>query len=854
MIVINISTTQQAQWRKSIDMLARISCCGVGLLKVNQDDCLEPFTAVGIDRDNLENLCQICAASDLNNASSTSSFSNTSTKTAQPASNDSLFESGLSCCVAIHWPSQALFGYLCLTTPAKQNTHSLNKADLRLLLKQCADSFELDLLSIYRHYRKSIQRENDAETAVTKVSLQQFIDTMKEHVWMKNPQGRYVIINHSVEVAWDMSRAQILNHTDEELFNPQLAKQFVDGDKESVTKGVQITAGECQGLDIGDVESWLETTKVPIVADTGELTGIIGISRNISSHKAAQDQLELAARVFENSVEGVLITDVGGNIIDAHGAFTHITGFDKSELIGQNPKMFNSGRHDKAFFNNLWKSLLNTGKWHGEIWNRHKNGAVFPQLLTISAVYGDEHQIRYFVAVFADLSTQKKNEAELVHLAFHDPLTKLPNRMAVTSRLEQEIRLANRSEYQLGVVYIDVDLFKQINDSFGHLMGDEVLVKLSHRLSLALGSLATVARLGGDEFAVILPSIESSDMLSLRISTLQHVFERPFLLGDNAPVRLTASMGVAIYPQDGRDSSTLLVNADAAMHRAKHDGRNNYAFYTESLTYESVAHLKLQSALHDALSQDALYLVYQPKVDCRSQQLSGFEALLRWEDPVLGRISPAIFIPVAEKIGLIQEIGRWVLQQACEQGVRWLAEGKDFVRIAVNVAAQQLQRRNFVNEVAEVLKATGLPANRLELEVTESCMMTDPESVGRDLVKLGNMGIMLSIDDFGTGYSSLNYLKKLPINKLKIDQSFVRDIPDDVHNTAIAKAVIALGHSLNLKVIAEGVETVEQAQFLADYGCDEAQGYLFSKPKLAAELNHFFVNEGCINDSPNDEC
>jgi EAL domain-containing protein (putative c-di-GMP-specific phosphodiesterase class I) len=246
--------------------------------------------------------------------------------------------------------------------------------------------------------------------------------------------------------------------------------------------------------------------------------------------------------------------------------------------------------------------------------------------------------------------------------------------------------------------------------------------------------------------------------------------------------------------------------------------------------------------------------VYHPKVDCRTQQLSGFEEFFLSEHPVLGRISPAIFIPVAEKIGLIQEIGRWVLQQACEQGVRWLAEGKDFVRIAVNVAAQQLQRRNFVNEVAEVLKATGLPANRLELEVTESCMMTDPESVGRDLVKLGNMGIMLSIDDFGTGYSSLNYLKKLPINKLKIDQSFVRDIPDDVHNTAIAKAVIALGHSLNLKVIAEGVETVEQAQFLADYGCDEAQGYLFSKPKLAAELNHFFVNEGCINDSPNDEC
>ncbi|MCL1049945.1 EAL domain-containing protein [Shewanella abyssi] len=846
MIAIEISTTQQAQWRKSIDMLARISGCGVGLLKVNQDECLVPFSAAGISLENLENLCQVCADSGLNHAPSTSSFSSAAS-TVRTAANDRLFELGLSCCVAIHWPSQALFGYLCLTTLTKQ-TPPLNKADLRLLLKQCADSFELDLISLYRHYRNSIQRENDAKIDTTTVTLQQFIDSMKEHVWMKDPQGRYVVVNRSVEIAWDKSAEQLLNHTDEELFTPQLAKQFVDGDKESITKGVQVTAGECRGLDIDSVESWLETTKVPVVSDVGELAGIIGISRNISSHKAAQDQLELAARVFENSVEGVLITDVDGNIIDAHGAYTHITGFEKSELLGQNPRIFNSGRHDKSFFLALWQSLLNTGKWHGEIWNRRKNGAVFPQLLTVSAVYGDEHQIRYFVAVFADLSTQKKNEAELAHLAFHDPLTKLPNRMAVTSRLEQEIRLANRSEYQLGVVYIDVDLFKQINDSYGHLMGDEVLVELSQRFSLVLGSLATVARLGGDEFAVILPNIESSDMLSLRISKLQQVFEKPFLLGDNASVRLTASMGVAIYPQDGRDSSTLLVNADAAMHRAKQDGRNNYAFYTQSLTYESVAHLKLQSALHDALSLGALYLVYQPKVDCCSQQLSGFEALLRWDDPILGPISPAIFIPVAEKIGLIQEIGRWVLQQACEQGVRWLAEGKDFVRIAVNVAGPQLQRRNFVNEVAEVLKATGLPANRLELEVTESCMMSDPESVGRDLVKLGEMGIMLSIDDFGTGYSSLNYLKKLPINKLKIDQSFVRDIPDDVNNTAIAKAVIALGHSLNLKVIAEGVETLEQAKFLADNGCDEAQGYLFSKPKVAAELEHFFVKSSCIND------
>ena len=845
MIDIDVSATQQAQWATSIDMLARVSSCSVALLKMDHDGGFDVLSAARMSGASLERLCQHCTQQAFPHSQPSSSPApSTQQDVIRPiAANDQYFEVDLSCSMPIYWPSQALFGYLCITQENPQTNDSLSKADLRLLLKQSADSMELDLSKLYRDYRKGIQRNADKPL---NVSLQQFIDAMKEHVWMKDADGRYIIVNQSVEMAWDLSREQILEHTDEELFTPQLAQQFIEGDKQSITKGVQVTAGECKGLDIGNVESWLETTKVPVVSDAGELSGIIGISRNISSHKAAQDQLELASRVFENSVEGVLITDVDGIIIDAHGAYTEITGFEKSELIGQNPRVFSSGRHDKAFFESLWQSLLTNGNWHGEIWNRRKNGAVFPQLLTISAVYGDEHQLRYFVAVFADLSTQKRNEAELAQLAFYDPLTKLPNRMAVTSRLEQEIRLANRSEYQLAVIYVDVDLFKQVNESFGHVIGDEVLVELSQRLTLALGNLATIARLGGDEFAVIFPNIESSDTLLLRLSKLQQIFERPFMLGEHAPIRLTASMGVALYPQDGRDSSTLLVNADAAMHRAKQDGRNNYAFYTQSLTYESIAHLKLHSALHDALAQEAFFLVYQPKVDCQTKALSGFEALLRWNDPLLGSISPAIFIPVAEKIGLIQEIGRWVLQQACEQGVSWLAEGKNFGRIAVNVAGPQLQRRTFVNEVADVLKATGLPANCLELEVTESCMMLDPESVGRDLVLLADMGIMLSIDDFGTGYSSLNYLKKLPINKLKIDQGFVRDIPTDVNNTEIAKAVITLGHSLNLKVIAEGVETAEQAQFLADNGCDEAQGYLFSKPKLPSELEHFFKMPYCV--------
>lgn len=460
-------------------------------------------------------------------------------------------------------------------------------------------------------------------------------------------------------------------------------------------------------------------------------------------------------------------------------------------------------------------------------------------MLTISSVLSEDGEVRYFVAVFADITLQKRSEAELAHQAYHDPLTQLPNRMALISLIEQDIRHAEVQQGILATVFIDVDLFKHINDSFGHLAGDKVLVELAGRLTSQKGAQDTLARIGGDEFVLLLPQVEGNEELTLALSKLRKAFEHPFFTDDNQPIRLTASMGVSVYPHDGKDSYTLLRNAGSAKHRAKQDGRNSYAFYTESLTKESIEHLKLQSALHNALDKQNFHLLYQPKLDFVTMQTTGFEALLRWCDPGLGDVSPATFIPIAEKIGLINDIGLWVLKEACQQGVKWISQGKKFGRIAVNVAGQQLQRMSFVDEVKLVLEETGLPASALELEVTESFMMSDPEVVIRDLQRLGEMGIELSIDDFGTGYSSLSYLKKLPIHKLKLDQSFVRDLPMDHNNAAIAKAVIALGQALNLKVIAEGVETEEQAIFLRENGCNEAQGYLYSKPMLSEALNGF---------------
>lgn len=835
MIDITITQAQRGEWQQSIDMLARIALCGAALLQLKQTD---KFVAIGYANISSERLDKLQLTRE-------QVYRCTPTQMTDDTDTLAEVDTRIQCLIPINWPAGALFGYICIC-PADEDipAHSMaaQQAEIRRLLKVCADSIEQDLAQIYRQFKCDQNSMRDVSHQASQLSLQAFIDCLKEHVWVKDTSGRYMMVNQSVELAWNRPREQILNFTDDELFEPRLAKHFIASDIESIRQGVQVSAGECEGLDIGDVDSWLETTKVPVIDADGELAGVIGISRNIASHKAAKDQLELASRVFENSVEGVIITDVDGAIIDAHGAFSEITGYAKEELLGQNPRLLNSGRHEKAFFTKMWGDLLSKGKWHGEIWNRRKSGAIFPQMLNISAVYDDEHQIRFFVAVFNDISAQKQSEAELAKVAFHDPLTKLPNRMALNTGLEQELKQASHSNTRLGLVYIDVDLFKQINESYGHPVGDEVLLEVSRRFSQSLGDLVTAARLGSDEFALLLPNIESNDALLLQINNLRKVFDQPFILGEHGQARLTSSMGVAIYPDDAQDASGLLVNAEVAMHRAKQDGRNNCAFYTESLNQESVAKLKLQSALHDAIELNALYLVYQPKISFVTGDVVGFEALLRWDDPAFGAVSPAVFIPLAEKIGLIQDIGRWVLKRACEQGQRWREQGVNFGRIAVNVAGQQIQRSSFVDEVAEILKQTGLPASCLELEVTESCMMSEPELVSQDLAKLGLMGIELSIDDFGTGYSSLSYLKKLPIHKLKIDQSFIAGLPLDTHNTAIAKAIIAMGHALNLKVVAEGVETQAQADFLKDNLCDHAQGYFYSKPKLVEELTDFLHN------------
>lgn len=832
MIDITVSDTQLAQWQLTIETLC--SSCGGDFFLFYLNSAAQLQLLLQSSSSDTVDLLPVQAAAD-------QSLAQLSTTSVHADYSSPIVIDGIQV-LPLFWPSKALYGGL-FWQPAKADAIGLSsgvKSKCSRLLPLGRDSIELSLLKCYQAHQQPM-RGRATPAAAESIDLQLFIDSIKDHIWMKDGDGRYILVNHGAELSFNKSREQILYHTDDELFEPRLAKRFIAADNESILRGIQVTVDECLARDHDKQQSWLETTKMPVVSAEGELKGVIGISRNISSHKAAQEQLEMAASVFANSVEGVVITDPDGNIVEVHGAFTDITGYRRDEVIGKNPRLFNSGRHDKAFFAQLWDSLLSEGCWHGEIWNRRKSGAIFPEQLSISSMCDDDNNIRYFVAVFSDISAKKQSENELARLVYHDPLTQMPNRITLSAQLEQEVRHAKREQSQLALIFIDVDLFKHINDSFGHIAGDSILVELAKRLSYKLAEQGTLARVGSDEFVVLLPHIDSQDAVSLMVSRLREVFDLPYALPNDETVRLTASMGIAQYPEDGLSSDTLLRNADTAMHRAKLNGRNNYAFYTQALTLASVEHLKLQNALHDALANEAFQLVYQPKLSFNGLHLVGFEALLRWHDPLLGAISPAIFIPVAEKIGLIYDIGLWVLKTAASQGVKWLAQGQDFGRIAVNVAGPQLQQASFFDDVKRILEQTGLPAHYVELEVTESCMMSDPKAVIEVLKKLGDLGIELSVDDFGTGYSSLNYLKRLPIHKLKIDQSFVHDIPHDANNTAIAKAIIALGDALNLTVIAEGVETQEQAEFLSKAGCHEAQGYLYSKPLPASELDRFLM-------------
>lgn len=562
----------------------------------------------------------------------------------------------------------------------------------------------------------------------------------------------------------------------------------------------------------------------------------LGIGAALHERNANRERLRQAAAVFDCTREGVLVTNREGVIVHVNRAFMEITGYGCEDVLGQRPNLFKSGRHSPEFYQAMFAALASVGEWSGEIWNRRKSGEIYPQWQTIRLIQDDHGQPSQYVAVFSDISAIKNSEHELMHLAHHDPLTDLPNRLLFTDRAEQALASAQVHKRGCALLMIDLDHFKMINDSLGHTIGDQLLKAVAERLGAMFGPGITLARLGGDEFAVL---AESCPQLVQAAALAQRIIDglkEPFLI-DGHQLFINASIGISLFPSDALSVEQLLRNADSALFKAKSTGRNDYALYTEELTAHAQQRVEIAFELRRALDQQELRVYYQPVHDLRTSRLIGVEALVRWQHPQRGLVSPAEFIPVAERTGLIAEIDAWVMQQACRQMCKWQQGGVVLSFVAVNVSSRLFARRELYQQVAQVLRETGLEPAFLELEVTESAVMEDPEVALEQMHRLRELGVRLAIDDFGTGYSSLLRLKRLPVQKLKIDQGFVAGLPWDEDDAAISRVIIALAQSMGMQVHAEGIEQVEQAAFLLEQGCDLGQGYWFGRPVPAGQLD-----------------
>jgi diguanylate cyclase (GGDEF)-like protein/PAS domain S-box-containing protein len=571
----------------------------------------------------------------------------------------------------------------------------------------------------------------------------------------------------------------------------------------------------------------------------GDMVGHLAHGRNeleqaTKDAETVAEELRQYANAFRSSGEAMLISDRFNRIVDVNATFTAQTGYSLDEVLGKNPQMLSSGKTPKGVHEDMWRCLMEKGYWSGELWDRKKTGEVYPNWASVSAIRDAEGTVMFYIASFTDISERKANEARIDFLAHHDVLTGLINRYNLENRLDQALLSAHRDHLSVAVMFIDMDRFKTINDTLGHHVGDQLLIEVGRRLRDSVRESDIVSRLGGDEFIVVLTHIKDAMDAAPLADKILRSLRLPYFF-EGKEMHSSPSIGIAVYPFDGEDGQTLMKNADTAMYHAKDHGRNNVQYFTPTMNAIASERLGLENDLHQALRHGQLHLYYQPQVTPLDGRCVGIEALARWHHPVLGEISPLKFIPIAEESGLIEALGSWVLEEACRQLSAWRADGIKSLRMAVNLSAQQLRSPGLVQSVDAVLKRHGLKGSDLELEITESVAMENPERAIDQLQALRDLGIQLAIDDFGTGYSSLAYLKRLPIQMLKLDRTFVRDIETDPSDAEISAATLALAHNLGLKVTAEGVETEAQRDYLIQHQCDFMQGYLFSKPLPAEE-------------------
>jgi diguanylate cyclase (GGDEF)-like protein/PAS domain S-box-containing protein len=674
-----------------------------------------------------------------------------------------------------------------------------------------------------------------------------------EGIYVTDEQHRIVETNPAFEAITGFTRDDVIGQLPTLLIAPS-------ADAEQLMQEISSTLTE-RGHWEGELPlrrkngslyfAWFTISQIE--GNAGETPSFVTLFNDITQRKQIESELRVAATAFE-AQEGMFITDARHVILRVNGAFTRITGYDPDDAVGQTPKLMNSGRHPTEFFAAMTASLAQSGGWQGEIWNRRKNGEIYPEWLTITAVYDDQHRVANYVATLTDITFRKQAEDEIKHLAFFDPLTGLPNRRLMTDRLRHALAVADRHRRHGALMLLDLDNFKNLNDTLGHDAGDQLLVEVARRLEGCMRDGDTVARLGGDEFVVILESLNEDHVAAMQtesvavkiLANLNQPYEievSEIVAGKSIRVsrqhQCSASIGIALFDNQEVAAEELLKRADTAMYEAKAAGRDTLCFFDHGMQAVLSARAALESELRHAIVDEQFVVYYQPQVDA-SGRVTGAESLVRWQHPKRGMVSPAEFIPVAEDTGLILPIGFWVLHQSCQRLADW-AKVPEFAHLtlAVNISARQFNMPHLVDEVLSLVEATGAPADRLKLELTESLLLKNTDDVIAKMNELRGHGVRFSLDDFGTGYSSLSYLKALPLDQLKIDQSFVRDVLTDPNDAAIARTIVALADALGLSVIAEGVETDEQRALLGAAGCPHYQGYLFSRPVPIADFEAY---------------
>ena len=699
------------------------------------------------------------------------------------------------------------------------------------------------LLVTGRERAVALARDMTQEVHLVRADLEATLDAMPDILFEMDLAGRYHGYRTSRMDLLAVPPAIFLGKLVYDILPPQPASICLAALQEANVSGFSM--GRQIALQIGDEFRWFELS---VARKPGtELTEprFIVISRDITERKKAEEQLQLSAQMFTASRDGIIITDAHNRVLSVNPAFTTITGFAEAEILGQTPVFLKSGRQDRAFYTAMWQDIQTDGHWQGEIWNKRKNGEIYPQWLSISTVKDAAGAIIRHIGILSDLTERKADQERIEYLDHYDKLTHLPNRDLLYDRTTLALATAGRTDGRVAMLFIDIDRFQYINDSLGRPVGDQVLRAIAERLVNNLQADDTVCRHSADEYILLLPNTGAQGAAHVA-SRLLGLLKEPVLLDSGQELRLTASIGAAVYPDNGADFEKLTQCAGAALKQAKLAGRDNFKFYAEQMHVQVNEILLIENQLRQALPKGELLLYYQPQVDALSGRIIGVEALIRWQHPEWGLVSPARFIPIAENSGQILEIGDWVLRTAVQQVASWQREGLPVVPVAINLSALQFLQPSLCETVGAALQSCQLAPGLLELELTERIAMENSNLTVEQIGKLHAMGVTLSIDDFGTGYSSLSYLKLYQIDKLKIDQSFVRGLGCDADDGAIVAAIIHMAHGLGFRTIAEGVETRAQLDYLRAQGCDEIQGYFFGRPVPADEFANLLRRGGVL--------